>query len=475
MHQLVECFLHLRKVQVTGLSLSLFEPSSAQLVLSVRSTRKHFKLQLFFIFSPLFIATLYTWNSVGSSFGALGFDKLFSFGNFIFEGMQASYSVWELLIFVFIGCMGGMIGAIFNNTNERLTHWRIKHVNHSKLRRYLEVLCISSIVSIVCFGIPFIFHECIQVPDTDGMSQQQVELIDRFVQFGCPEGQYHPTASLFFTDGNDAIKLLFHMHEHTFPEKALLLFFVCYISLATVTYGIAVPSGLFVPSLLSGAAFGRLFGNLIYKIIPDKVAFSNTYSLIGAAAVLGGMARMTISLTVILLEATGNEQFVLPLMISLFCARVVGSLFNTDLYHIHIHLKPGVHFLDGELRAISGHHDLYAGHIMSKDLVFIRPIEKVATVYDLLATCDHAFFPVVDTEDRDILYGTVSRHILTTLLQQRAIGVAANPSASPNRNIVQNHVTLEPNCNYVPLVPYKILERVSTGILILSFLTYAGF
>jgi len=73
---------------------------------------------------------------------------------------------------------------------------------------------------------------------------------------------------------------------------------------------------------------------------------------------------------------------------------------------------------------------------MSKDLVFIRPIEKVATVYDLLATCDHAFFPVVDTEDRDILYGTVSRHILTTLLQQRAIGVAANPSASPNRNIV---------------------------------------
>jgi chloride channel 7 len=158
-----------------------------------------------------------------------------------------------------------------------------------------------------------------------------------------------------FTDAGDAIRQLFHLHKHAFSTGALLLFFTSYISLAVVTYGIAVPSGLFVPSLLSGAAFGRLFGNLAHKLYPD-LAFSNTYALVGAAAVLGGMARMTISLTVILLDCTGNEQFVLPLMLSLMTARLTGSLFNEDLYHIHIHFKKGVQFLEAELRSITRHH-----------------------------------------------------------------------------------------------------------------------
>jgi chloride channel 7 len=65
---------------------------------------------------------------------------------------------------------------------------------------------------------------------------------------------------------------------------------------------------------------------------------------------------MTISLTVILLECTGNEQFVLPLMITLMAARITGSMFNDDLYHIHIHLKKGVNFLEAELRSVTKHH-----------------------------------------------------------------------------------------------------------------------
>jgi chloride channel 7 len=56
---------------------------------------------------------------------------------------------------------------------------------------------------------------------------------------------------------------------------------------------------------------------LLHKLDHTSGTFadSGTYALMGAAAVLGGMAHMTNSLTVIMLEAMGNMQYVLPLMV----------------------------------------------------------------------------------------------------------------------------------------------------------------
>ena len=90
-----------------------------------------------------------------------------------------------------------------------------------------------------------------------------------------------------------------------------------------------------------GAAFGRLIGHLLHFLDHRKGTFadSGTFALIGAAGGLGGMARMTISLTVILLEATGDIQYIVPLMLTVMFARFVGNIFNDGLYDIHIKLK----------------------------------------------------------------------------------------------------------------------------------------
>lgn len=415
-----------------------------------------------FTCSMIAFTTLMSLNSFGIQFGRVGFDKLFSFGNFEFRKGGVSYSVYELLIFIAIGAAGGMIGAIFNNINERITKWRIQHVNKSKQRRFIEVLTISSLMSVVMFFSSLAWPSCKIVASVfdEGTIPEDEELWDKLIQFRCDEGEYNELASLIFSEPGDAIKLLFHLENHAFSTFCLLTFFMLYISMAVITYGIAVPSGLFVPSLLSGAAFGRLFGNMVRKVIPG-IAFSNTYALIGAAAVLGGMARMTISLTIILLECTGNEQYVLPLMLVLMTARIVGSVYNDDLYHIHIHLKKGVEFLEAELQSITRHHGLLAGQIMGPNVIFVRPVEEVGVIYDILMSTKHSNFPVVDTDDRNILYGTIGRNEICILLQQRAFGHPIRDSSSGgcgSASIRSNFLQVGER-KYFPLVQWEILLR----------------
>ena len=49
--------------------------------------------------------------------------------------------------------------------------------------------------------------------------------------------------------------------------------------------------------------------------------YHGTFALIGAASFLGGVVRMTISLTVILIESTNEISYGLPIMISLMVCK----------------------------------------------------------------------------------------------------------------------------------------------------------
>ena len=60
-------------------------------------------------------------------------------------------------MFACIGCLGGLIGAVFNAANEHLTIWRMKRVNFSKSRRMFEVILISFGVSVVSFILPILW------------------------------------------------------------------------------------------------------------------------------------------------------------------------------------------------------------------------------------------------------------------------------------------------------------------------------
>lgn len=110
----------------------------------------------------------------------------------------------------------------------------------------------------------------------------------------------------------------------------------------TLTFGVATPGGLFVPSLLAGASFGRLCGALLQLALPAAWASSidlGIFALVGAAATLGGPTRMAISLTVIIVEATGDVQYSLPIMLTLMTTKWVSDQLGNSIYDRYIAIK----------------------------------------------------------------------------------------------------------------------------------------
>lgn len=243
------------------------------------------------------VFTIYIINTANSLFGHSDNTAMFSFGEFFsLKGEKSNYSVWELSLFVLIGSMGGLIGAMFNHINSKIFKWRCATMT-TKEARLAEVLAITSGMSILAFFLPVLWDKCTPLPvDMEEWSDQEKSLVDQLVPFYCPqETHYNELASLFLTDSDTAIKQLFHFREigdhndSTFSSSVLFLFVIPYIIMACVTCGAAVPAGMFVPSLLSGASFGRLVGHLLHKLDKARGTFadSGTYALMGAAAITG--------------------------------------------------------------------------------------------------------------------------------------------------------------------------------------------
>lgn len=352
------------------------------------------------------VFTLYLLDTADSLFGHSDSAAMFSFGEFFsLHGETSNYSVWELALFGLVGCMGGLIGAIFNTAAQRLTRWRSAAVTTTR-RKLLEVLLVVGAMSSLALLLPLAWGRCTPLPtNMEGWSEQEKALVEQLVPLYCDgETHYNELASLYLTDSDTAIRQLFHFREvgdaddSTFSSGALFLFFAPYIAMACLTYGIAVPAGMFVPSLMAGAAFGRLIGHLLHRIDNASGTFadSGTYALMGASAITSGVARMTISLTVMVLEATGDMQYVLPLMLTVMAARLVGNVFTEGLYDMHIHGRQ-LDFLEEDEGASSQRadlHDLSVCGVMTPRPVCVAPAMRAGDLLELVQRTSHHCYPV---------------------------------------------------------------------------------
>jgi len=195
----------------------------------------------------------------------------------------------------------------------------------------------------------------------------------------CP--YYNDLATLFLGDREGVISQLMRMRGHTynatllknsaeqcspdfereeagvlgprFTERSLVLFLLLNFCCLILAFGISVPSGLFMPSIMTGAAFGGLLGIQLRKFVLahntdcwimavedfDHHLVPGLYALVGSAAMLAGVFRSSISLAVILLEGTGQIQYLLPILLTIGVAKITADIFVDGLNEVQLDLK----------------------------------------------------------------------------------------------------------------------------------------
>uniref|UniRef100_W5MHA5 Chloride channel protein n=1 Tax=Lepisosteus oculatus TaxID=7918 RepID=W5MHA5_LEPOC len=344
--------------------------------------------------------------------GDLSSPGLINFGRF--ESESVEYYLYEIPIFMLMGAIGGILGALFNSCNYWLTIFRI---------RYGVPLCL-------CLGSSMLGSKTPAVEAVSVISKERstVPVVGFYkIAFYALLNErniiFLNNAALFCRTPCKG-KMLHDVASGSYNPLTLGLFTLSYFILACWTYGLTVSAGVFIPSLLIGAAWGRLFGILMSVLAADESTWADPgkYALIGAAAQLGGIVRMTLSLTVIMVEATGNVTYGLPIMLVLMTAKIVGDYFIEGLYDIHIKLQ-SVPFLHWEAPHTS--HSLTAREVMSSPVTCFSRMEKVGVIVDVLSntSTNHNGFPVVSefTDDGEPgkICGLILRSQLIVLLKHK--------------------------------------------------------
>ncbi|KTW29237.1 hypothetical protein T552_01192 [Pneumocystis carinii B80] len=259
---------------------------------------------------------------------------------------------FELIPISLLGVIGGLYGHAFIKLNEKILKLKSKF----QLSRFpiQEVLVVVFITGIINYSNVF-------------MRSHHYKLLAKLFQ-KCNE--------------NDTLGLCV-IDNILSPVLMLLLAAIFGTFLCIITFGLQVPSGIILPSMVIGALYGRLIGILIQYIqhkVPSARIFSackpnveciapEIYSIIGAASTLAGVTRMTVSLVIIMFELTGALTYLLPIIIAVVISKWVGDAFGKyGIYENWIYIN-NYPYLSKE---IDIKHDIIENYITkTSDLVTI--------------------------------------------------------------------------------------------------------
>jgi chloride channel 3/4/5 len=243
---------------------------------------------------------------------------------------SSDWHSFELLPFVLLGIIGGLYGGLFIHLNMAVTRFRRSEHNPLRDRQLTEVLLISALSAVVNF--PNIFMRA-QLPELLNTLFSDCAVTGNIDSFGLCKataaGSFSMTSLLITAAGLGFL-------------------------LAAITLGLPIPAGIILPSLAIGALSGRAVGiavEMLRRRLPSSIIFSacepdtacvipGTYAIVGAAASLAGVTRLTVSIVVIMFELTGALSYVLPIMIAVMLAKWIGdAISQRGIYEAWIYLN----------------------------------------------------------------------------------------------------------------------------------------
>jgi chloride channel 3/4/5 len=212
------------------------------------------------------------------------------------------YQPIHYLVFVLLGIAGGLFGGLFCKLNFLWSKW-FRAFPLIKQNPVLEV------------GLVVLATALLQFPNP--LTREPGDVVIKNLLVDC---------------NNAASKHSWVcQHENTTKDSTnwtyiayLIYGTLTKLLLTILTFGIKVPSGVIIPALDAGALFGRLVGQLIPSISPG------IFAMVGSAAFLAGVSRMTISLAVIMFELTGQLAYVVPHMLAILVAKWVADAISSE-------------------------------------------------------------------------------------------------------------------------------------------------
>ncbi|CAJ0939243.1 unnamed protein product, partial [Mesorhabditis belari] len=248
-------------------------------------------------------------------------------------------------------------------------------------------------------------------------------------------------------------------------------FIIVYFVMVSKFTSLYVPSGIFIPAFTTGAAMGRLMGELLALAFPEGLRgpdyppiYPGLYAVVGAAAFTGAMTH-SLSLAVIVCEATGQLCGLLPVLIALMVANAICAFLRPSIYESIIQLKNLPYLAELPPSRITV-HSLKVEKIMVTDMVFITKKMTYAELRNILITTPKLrSYPLVTDKYAMTLLGQVSRHYLAHLLLRK---LGPDSQALPRRrSFVASEVfsaiggTLRRNASMQAMTPRNEEQRHS--------------